>query len=247
MGLALLLGFALLLGCLCRAGPPQRDAERSTPKARELRLGAPRPFPLLAARRGERGLVARLRALVGRHGRRHLRPVGRPDHRRRGLLLLWARGEVPHAQLRRCSRCCGSAGVEELLQPLPLIAPGLGQQGPHPVEVLGRGQGEAAILEDRLLVLWDLVVPLRGVVHHREPLALEVVHFVGPIAIEEHEILGQVEGCPVFRLEVLQSAALVVLRPVPQMPTIETPKCVYHGRAGVVTVSVALRRVARIQ
>mmetsp|Transcript_82173 Transcript_82173/g.227948 ORF Transcript_82173/g.227948 Transcript_82173/m.227948 type:complete len:285 (-) Transcript_82173:140-994(-) len=69
---------------------------------------------------------------------------------------------------------------------------------------------------------------------------------MGTLAVEQRQVLTQVQGHTVLLPDIFQLGALVVLRPIGQAPASELPKCLDHGRAHVARIAMEPGGIARV-
>mmetsp|Transcript_94203 Transcript_94203/g.294754 ORF Transcript_94203/g.294754 Transcript_94203/m.294754 type:complete len:287 (+) Transcript_94203:3-863(+) len=140
----------------------------------------------------------------------------------------------------RCSRRlpCSPARLRPSAGPLQVQLPGHSLHGLHGPD---RGHLEAQPRELLHLPRLDLVELRGGEEDEAEPLALEGLHAVRAVAVEEHKLLGQVQHYRLLGIQlghVATAALLDVLREVVQLASRELPQGLDCGGALVVGIAV---------
>mmetsp|Transcript_48205 Transcript_48205/g.142259 ORF Transcript_48205/g.142259 Transcript_48205/m.142259 type:complete len:686 (-) Transcript_48205:303-2360(-) len=117
-----------------------------------------------------------------------------------------------------------------------------------PPQPLGVGEGEAAVAEALLRLRAGLVGPPDAEPDQSEAVALEGLHGVAAVPVEEHQLLLDVRAERVGRRAALLCGppSLVVVAPVVQLAAGEVAEGGDEARALVVPVPVQLRRVAPV-
>mmetsp|Transcript_26179 Transcript_26179/g.83041 ORF Transcript_26179/g.83041 Transcript_26179/m.83041 type:complete len:363 (+) Transcript_26179:1041-2129(+) len=165
-----------------------------------------------------------------------------------GLLLRARRGVVGPEEEGRVVNALGR--LRDLGRRLRLpVAPG----PPQHRQELGHlgliGNGEAGRIHDLPGVVGHPVVPRAGEEDEAVPLALELIHPMPALPVEESEAVGDVKlDAPLGHrlLEDLELDGAVVLCEVVQLTALEVPECLQTRRANVAAVAVEPPRVVLV-